>query len=208
MRKGAMAGSGTASGQRIGVVAETYGRALLSLALKANAVERVESEIADVGELVRRNEGLGRLMEHRTLDRKRRGESIRKIFGGVVSDLMLRFLLVLNDRNRLDEIGGIAAAFSNLAKKHRGEVDAELTTARPLSGSQMQMVAERLSASIGKKAIVHPRIDPSIIGGLKVRLGDRLIDASVSTQLRRLAGRLSERGQMMARGGGQSAISD
>ena len=199
-----MAETGTMSGQRIGVIAETYGRALFSLALKAGAVESIEAEVGELAELIGQNTGLARLLEHRTLDRGRRAESLRRILGGRVSDLLLRFVLVLNERNRLDEVGRIARSYANLAKRHRGEVDAEVTTARPLSGAQMANVAERLSAAIGKRAIVHPRIDPAIIGGLRVRFGDRLIDGSVATQLRRLAGRLSERGHVLARGGGGS----
>lgn len=168
-------------------IAENYATALFNLATQAGTPNVVNAELTQLAELVEDNDQLAALFAHRTLDPKRRGESIRKLFEGRISDLALRFVLLLNDKGRLDQIAAIAVAFDSRTKHAAGEIDIEVHSARPLDAAQLTNVGDRITRAIGRKALVDSHVDESLIGGLRVRVGDKLIDGSVRAQLRKLA---------------------
>jgi len=178
------------NGSQIGVVAETYARALYDAAKGNRELTSVREEIAELATMLAEDARFGALFDNRTIDAGRRARSIRRIFEGTASGTLINFLLVLNDKQRLDEVAGIAVAFDRIDKAERDQVDVEVFTAVRLSREQLDNVAERVGDAIGKKAIVSQQVDESLIGGLKLRIGDKLIDASVASQLRRMARRI------------------
>lgn len=98
---------------------------------------------------------------------------------------------LLLERNRLAEAPRIADLYRDLVRDERGIAVAEVTTADPLPPGAEAMVRERLQALVGKQIELRPAVDPSIIGGLVARVGDRVIDGSVVSQLRKLRARLA-----------------
>lgn len=105
------------------------------------------------------------------------------------SPVVRNFLHILAERDRLDEVPGITEALRDLINQQRGIVTAEVTTAIPLDRDMEQLVARRLAAHLGRepdKVTIHSRVDPTIIGGVVARVGDRLIDDSVRGRLERL----------------------
>jgi F-type H+-transporting ATPase subunit delta len=99
------------------------------------------------------------------------------------------FLHIVADRDRLDEIRGIAEALRDLINRQRGIVSAEVTTAVPLDAELERIVAQRLAAYLQRRPeqiALKARVDPSIIGGVVARVGDQLIDDSVRGRLERL----------------------
>lgn len=187
--------------QLVNAVAESYGKALFELAQEQGKLDDIRLELADLTALLRNQPDLATLFEHPTIDEARRAESIRRIFASQVSDLTLRFLLVLSSKDRLDQLAGIAVVFDRLVKESRNEVDVDVITAQPLTPQQLQAVADKVSKAIGKRAIVHGRLDASLIGGLKIKIGDQVIDASVAYQLRSLSRQLTQRSYDIARQG-------
>lgn len=175
-------------------VSESYARALFELAVEQNVLDATGDELRQFVGLMDSNRDLDSLFSHQTIDTGRRSQTIEKLFKGRVSQRTHNFLLLLNRKGRLGSLRAIAAAFDRMAKEKRGEIDVDVHTARPLTPAQLDKVAARVSAAIGKRAIVHPHVDGSLIGGLRVRIGDKLIDASVAAQLRRLARQLEEKG--------------
>ena len=187
-------------------ISDEYAKALFELAEQHNALSAIGEELNAVADLVEQQKDLAALFAHPTIDRQERSGSIEKLFRGRVSPTTLNFLLVLNRKGRLSSIRAVRAAFDKLAKASRGEVDVEVYTARPLSGAQLDAVAARLSKQLGKKAVLHPHIDPSLIGGLRIRVGDRLIDASVAAQLRKLARQIDTTGHEAVRQAGDRIL--
>ena len=99
------------------------------------------------------------------------------------------FLHILAERDRLHEVPDIADALRELINVRRGIVTAEVTTAIPLDADLERLVAQRLAAYLGRepdKVTIRSRVDPTIIGGVVARVGDRLIDDSVRGRLERL----------------------
>jgi F-type H+-transporting ATPase subunit delta len=81
----------------------------------------------------------------------------------------------------------VARAFSSLAAAHRGEVTAEVTSAHALSAAQMKTLSANLKARVGSDVAIQTKVDPSILGGLTVRIGSQMIDTSIKTRLNTLA---------------------
>jgi F-type H+-transporting ATPase subunit delta len=177
-----------------GPVAETYGRALFELAKEADQADRVLEDLRELVQVFRDNPQLFSLLVNRTIDPVRREKTLNAVFSGRLSDLLLKFLLVLNKKQRFPEFTSIVLAYDRMLKASRGQVDVQVITARPLDAAQMSAVTDRISTAIGKKAVVHPKVDPSLIGGLKVRVGDKLIDGSVASRLRKLSRNLVDSG--------------
>jgi F-type H+-transporting ATPase subunit delta len=105
------------------------------------------------------------------------------------SPVIRNFLQILAERDRLDEVPGIADALRDLINAKRGIITADVTTAIPLDDDMQRLVARRLAAHLGRdpdKVTIHSRVDPTLIGGVVARVGDQVIDDSVRGRLERL----------------------
>jgi F-type H+-transporting ATPase subunit delta len=106
-------------------------------------------------------------------------------------DEMKNLVRLLVIRNRTDILPGIAAAYTEYLDEKHGRVDAEVTSARPLSADEMAAIQEHLNKRTGLTVKVRTAVDESIIGGVVMRIGDEVIDASVATKLERMRQRLA-----------------
>ena len=187
--------------QIAGALAETYAESLIDLAAEAGeqTVDDVADELNQLVALLREQPRLRAVLYSRSINVARRKASIEAIFQGRVSDLTYRFLQVLNDKGRLEQLPRIALAFGQLRKQRRGEVDVEVVTARDLDPAQLEKVRQSISQAIGKTAILSARTDPSMIGGLRVRIGDKLIDGSLATRLAHMKRQIIEQGRQTIR---------
>jgi len=102
------------------------------------------------------------------------------------AELTRRFLGLLARQGRLFALPGVIDAFAALLASYRGEVSAELISAVPLSDEQIGKLKEQLSETVGKSISLSTSIDPDLLGGIVVRVGSRMIDASLRTKLHRL----------------------
>lgn len=178
-------------------VAKVYAESLYTLAEQAGGQEQVEDTLGSLEgilELARSNKQFDEFLASRLLSPESRERSLRAMLEGKVDDLVLRFMLVLNEKNRLSHLPAIYAAFDAMAQAKFGRVEIDVTTAQPLDAEELASVRDRLSSTLGKDVIARPAVDPSIIGGVRFRIGDRLVDASVATRLRRMRDMLSDHG--------------
>jgi F-type H+-transporting ATPase subunit delta len=179
----------------LSVVAEMYARSLFELAEKAGNADEIRDELNQLVELLADHAGLWALFEHKAIDGERRAATLRKLFEGRASQLTVNFLLVLNDKGRLGELPAIRIAYDLALKSHLGEIDVEVQSAVALTDQQEADVASRISGAIGAKASIATSVDPALIGGLKIRIQDRLIDASVASRLRKLSDQVIRAGR-------------
>jgi F-type H+-transporting ATPase subunit delta len=101
--------------------------------------------------------------------------------------LTSNFLGVLAQNRRLGQLGNIIRAYNLLAARHRGEITAEVTSARPLDDSQVDAIKQNLRTRMGRDIAVELNVDPAILGGLVVKIGSQMIDGSIRTKLNNLA---------------------
>lgn len=183
-------------------LATTYARTLFVLAEAQGGktlVESVLGELEDILELARQDPKFGEFMSSRVLSAAKRDASLRRMFGSAVSPLTLNFLLLLNRKGRLWYLIPIVSAFDAVVQERFGRVEVDVFTAEPMSADDVRAVRERLAKSLNKEVIVHPYTDGSMIGGVKFRIGDQLVDASLATRLRKLRDQLATQGSAALR---------
>jgi len=192
-------------------LAETYARSLFELSEARGgqaAIESTLAELEEILEMARGNPAFSEFLSSLALPSSKRGESLKKIFKGRVSDLTAHFLLVLNDKGRLSHLPSIAAAFDAQVQKFFGRVEVDVYTAGPISAEELRAIKDRFQQVIGKEAIIHPYTDGSMLGGVKIRIGDHLIDGSLATQLRRMREQLNTSGSAALRARTEEVIDE
>jgi F-type H+-transporting ATPase subunit delta len=178
-------------------VATVYARSLYELAESAGGLDKVVEvgdELEQICELTRSDASFRELLASPIIDRKARGTSLSTMFQDRISDLTLRFLLVVNEKGRLGHLETISAAHQNMVQEAMGRIEVDVFTPSPIDDEQLQMIGRRVKEAIGKEPVLHAYTEPAMIGGLKLRIGDQLIDGSAATRLRRLRQRLMTRG--------------
>ena len=179
-----------------------YAQSLFELAQAAGgqpAIESTQGELEDILEIARANPQFNEFLSSRILPREKREASLSKILKGRVSDLVFRFLLTLNQKGRLAQLPSIVASFDQLVQASFGRIEVDVFTASPISSDELALIQGRLKQALGKEPVVHPYTDSAMIGGLKVQIGDQLIDASVASSLRKLKDRLDTDGAAKVR---------
>lgn len=181
-------------------IAKVYARSLFELSEKAGGEARISEtaeELEAIGELIRSDARFREFLASPIIEEKARGAAMKAIFSGKISDLTLRFLQVVNDHGRSGHLASIADAFDQLVQERFGrlEVDVFTVTGGRLDAPIESALTQRIKAAFGKEPVLHSYADPHMIGGVKLRVGDQLLDGSVATRLRRLSQRLHETGQ-------------
>lgn len=185
----------THSAQPVDTVARTYAKALFELADKHSQLEAVEADLQALAELWNSNADLQRLMSSRVITTEQRAGMVERLFHGKLNDLAYRFVQVLTGNDRGDKLAMVAEAYDDLmdAKFNRLDVDAFVAT--PLEDDKLETVRSQLSKALEKDVQLTQHTDASLIGGIKLRIGDQLIDGSVAAQLRKMRERMVEAGE-------------
>jgi F-type H+-transporting ATPase subunit delta len=173
-----------ASRQHLG---NTYAKALLAAAEKVGAADRVVEELeAIVSDVLDKLPQLDQLLRTLRLTHEERLPILDKAFGGKVSPTTLTFLKVVSRHDRLDCLRAIARAARKQLNTARGRVEVIVETAAPLSNPVRERITNRLTQMLGSQVILQTRINEDLLGGLVVRVGDTVYDASLAAQLKRL----------------------
>jgi F-type H+-transporting ATPase subunit delta len=179
-------------------LAMIYAKTLLQMVEQKggrDAVMGILGELEDILEIARENPRFGEFLASRVVSETKRATSLLKVLGGRVSDITLRFLQVVNRKGRLGHLPAIVAAFDLCAQEKFGRVEVDVYTAEPIDASGSKKIQDGLALALKKEVVIHPYIDHAMIGGVKIRVGDQFIDASVATQLRKMSDTLRNEGQ-------------
>ncbi len=168
-------------------VGARYATALYQLADEAKLLDPVAEDLRNLRGLIDESADLRRLIRSPVVSRADQGKAIEALAERAAFQPLVRNILGLLAKNRrlfvLPEI--IHAYLGELATR-RGEVTAEVTSAQALTEAQRQALDERLRRAVGGKVAIELKVDPKLLGGLVVRLGSRMVDASLSSKLHRL----------------------
>jgi F-type H+-transporting ATPase subunit delta len=164
-------------------MAGRYATALFELALES-AVEQVQANLKAFSALVASSPDLQRLVRSPVFSADEQAKALEAVLDKAgIEGIARNFLRVVAANRRLFAVDQIIRGFNALAAKQRGEVTAEVTVAEELNDARMTDIRDALKAVTGKDVQVDVTVDPSIIGGLKVKLGSRMVDASLRTKL-------------------------
>ncbi|MHC4246166.1 MAG: ATP synthase F1 subunit delta [Planctomycetota bacterium] len=202
----------TTTSETVDAVARVYAQSLLELADAAGGDEKIVEtggELSAITEMIRGDAEVAEFLRSPIIDSEKRAEALRRIFEGRVSDLVLRFMLVLNGKGRLGEFGAMTSAFDQLVNERMGRVEVDVMTVDgSLDPDQLALLGEKVKAKLGKEPVFHQYADDSLIGGLVLRVGDQLIDGSVRGQLRRMREELLVAGSSRVRAGADDFLAD
>ena len=165
-------------------IAERYATALFELAEDEKALNALENDVGRFATLHDQSDDLQAFIRSPVYSAEEQVRGIEAVLdkagiGGTAGN----FFKVVARNRRLFAAPEIIAAFRRLLARHRGEVTAEVTSAEPLSEAHLAALKDALKASLGKDVTLDTRVDPSLIGGLIVKVGSRMIDSSLRTKL-------------------------
>lgn len=169
------------------LISKTYGDALFETALEKQAVDSLFEEAKVVLDAFTQNPKLSELMTHPKILKEEKLQIIEEVFKGRVSDEMTGFLVIIVKKDRFGEVRDIFEYFISKVKEYKGIGVAKVTTPLPLNETQKNAVnAKLLETTSYKEMEIEYEVDETLIGGMVLRIGDRVVDSSVATKLEEL----------------------
>lgn len=166
------------------LVSATYGEALYELAVEEGKVDELLGEVCELKDLLDTNPDFKKLMTHPKILKEEKTAVLKEVFEGRISGELLGFMHLVVSKGRYDEIDDILDYFIGEIKKLKGIGTAYVTTAGELSEAKKKEIEEKLlSTTSYQKMEMHYEVDESLIGGMVIRIGDRVVDGSVRTKL-------------------------
>ncbi|RJT31913.1 F0F1 ATP synthase subunit delta [Mesorhizobium waimense] len=183
------------SSSPISAVAERYAGSLFELAQQANSVAKVEADLNSFEAMLEGSADLTRLIRSPVFSSEDQAKAIAAIADKAgITGLTGNFLRIVAKNRRLFAVPGMIKAFRQIAAEHRGEAAAEVTSAHALTAAQQTELKAALKSVAGKDVAITVTVDPSLLGGLVVKMGSRQIDTSLKTKLNSLKLALKEVG--------------
>jgi len=175
-------------------LAGRYANAVFELAQEQGKVDRVAEDLAALKSLIAESPEFARLVKSPLFSHEDQARALRPVLDKMgVEALTAKFLLTLTGKRRLFALDHMIAAYDRLVARVKGEVQAEVTSAHPLSPAQSAELKSVLKSKLGREPRLNTRVDPTLLGGLVVKVGSRMIDSSLRTKLAGL--RAAMRGQ-------------
>lgn len=171
---------------------DVYAKALLAVGTDAGNVDMLVDQLESVAEVVAGLPSFQAALESPRIEVAAKVQMVDKAFQGRVDPAMLNFLKVLAQKNRFSCLAAAAVSAGKLRDVAAGRVQAVLTTASAVEDSVRERVAERLSKVLGQKVGLTAEVDPTVIGGMVIRVGDTVYDGSVVNQLAQVRARAVE----------------
>ena len=169
------------------LISKTYGDALFELAVEEGRIDVLEEEIIQLQKVLADNAAFGRLMNHPKIIVEEKLQVAKNVFEGRVSDELLGFLTIIISKDRYRDIDAILEYFIAEVKRYKGIGVATVTTAVPLKEDQRGKLEQKLlNTTQYAKMEMHFQVDEALIGGMVVRIGDRVVDSSIRTKLSEL----------------------
>lgn len=175
-------------------LAGRYANAVFELAQEQGKVDRVADDFAALKTVIAESPEFARLVKSPLFSHEDQARALKPVLEKMgVDGLTTKFLLTLTGKRRLMALDHVMAAYDRLVARLRGEVQAEVTSAHPLNSAQTAELKSVLKSKLGREPRLNAKVDPTLLGGLVVKVGSRMIDSSLRTKLAGL--RAAMRGQ-------------
>lgn len=173
------------------LVAGTYGDALFELAVEENRTDGLMQEIVELQAVLAENKDFEKILMHPEIPKEEKLQVIETVFRGRISDALTGFLKVVVTKERYRDLPDIFAYFIARVKEYKKIGVARVTSAIPLSDAQKGRIEQKLLETTQYETMeIDYKVDESKIGGLMIRIGDRVVDSTISSRLARLTGSL------------------
>lgn len=174
------------------LVSKTYGDALFELALEENKMDSLQEEVEVVLIALAENQDLTKLMNHPKVSKEEKVTLIEDIFKGRISSELTGLIRMLTEKSRFAEIDDVLKYFLDRVKEYKNIGTAYVSTAVELTDAQKEAVEKRLLETTKYVEFeMHYNVDTELIGGMVIRIGDRVVDSSIKTKLYDLTRELS-----------------
>jgi len=167
-------------------IARNYAATLFELARRHDGLETFAQGMETVVELLEQNPSFKLFLETPRIAEREKDALLDKVFGGVLPDLLLSFLKVTIRKRRQRLLGLMGEEFRALLDEHLGRVNVTVTVAREMSPAATEELGAKLSTLLGKEAIPHVRVNPAILGGVHLKMGDTVYDGTLRRRIRQL----------------------
>jgi len=168
-------------------VAGRYAAALFELAEERKNLDDIAADAASIRAMLAESADLRRLVASPVIGRDDQGAAIAAVLEKAgVSELTRNFVGVVAKNRRLFALDGMCVAFRDLLASRRGEMTAEVASAQPLTDAQRAALEQELRTAMGSKVTLDASVDASLLGGMIVKVGSRMVDSSLKTKLQRL----------------------
>lgn len=168
-------------------LAGRYASALLDLADEKKALDQVSGDLQILRAMIAESADLGRLLKSPVITRDQQRKAMAAIMDKAgIGQLTRNFVLVVAQNHRLFALPAMIEAYLAELARRRGEITAQVTSARSLTDAQRTALLEALRATVGAKVKLDLKVDPALIGGLIVKVGSRMVDSSLRSKLQRL----------------------
>jgi F-type H+-transporting ATPase subunit delta len=171
-------------------VAITFINALLEVASKNGQFEQIEKDLDLVCGVIVQHDNLKKVLFHPSISRSSKKDLIARVFGKSVSDLMMNFLNLLVDRRKEEILEFIPDVYKTVTDEKKGIIKATVHTVIPLTGDRLDTFKRQLNKITGKTVELEVVQNPEILGGMVIKIGNKMIDGSVANRLKNLKTRL------------------
>lgn len=169
-------------------LAGRYANAVFELAEEQNALDAVAADFTALKTMLAQSRDFALLVRSPAFTHEQQQRVLKPILAAMgAHPLTAKFVQTLAHKRRLFALEDVIAAYHRLLAKLRGEVEADVASARPLSEAETQQLRAVLKDRLGREPRIHARVDPALLGGLVVKVGSRMIDSSLRTKLNGLA---------------------
>ena len=176
-------------------IAERYATAIFDIAQQTNALEGLESGLTDLATAIAENEDLRKLVDSPLISRSDQEAAILAVADKMGLVPVLRNALgLMAQKRRLFVVPQLITLLHDMLAEHRGEVTADVVSAKALTKGQSEKLAAVLKARIGQDVIINATVDKDIVGGLIVKVGSKMIDTSIRSKLASLQNAMKEVG--------------
>ncbi|MEZ4720844.1 MAG: ATP synthase F1 subunit delta [Flavobacteriales bacterium] len=162
-----------------------YAQSLLELAIEQKSLDQVKADMALIAQCVAESHEVDLMLQSPIIKPDLKKKTLEKVFGSSISKLSQSFVALLTTKGRESILPQIAVSFIGLYNEHMGIVSAEVVTATKLTAAQRDELKKTLS-STGKTIELIERVDPRVMGGVRIKVGDQLMDATVRRKLNEL----------------------
>lgn len=166
-----------------GTVGTRYAEALYEIAARENMVDKIEQELKEVNTVIQNTPGLQKVLYHPQITAEEKKNILKALWENKVSAVTMEFLKLLVERQREQILSDIVGFYVVLANNARNINEAKITSAVKLTDQEESELEKLLSKLTGKRSKISYTVDPSLLGGIVVQIGDRVIDGSIRNRL-------------------------